>query len=256
MTPHQKAVNAINARLERLQANLTDATTETARQLLFQALVVSVGLAEALNDYITGVGEYAKRRHAAVKQANEALAAEHVGLLATGRELLEKLKAEPTDRALRKQIEGVQQKMAAIQKSLRRGANALRRELAPGLALIDELAVVVRRLAEADQRDTLQRGLKAVIGHVRPLYAAQFGAAAKDLVNAAAWEQAAVAEVDRATDFTDAYARAGYQATLALEWLALSVAEPPPHTPAEATERATAAVTRRLKAVAARFTAT
>lgn len=256
MTPHQKAVNAINARLERLQANLTEATAETARQLLFQALVVSVGVAEALNDYITGVGEFAKRRHAAVKQANEALAVEHAGLLAGGRELLEKLKTEPADRALRKQIEGVQQKMTAIQKTLRRGANALRRELAPGLALIDELAVDVRRLAESDQRDTLKRVLKAVIGHVRPLYAVQLGAAAKEIVDAPRWEQAAVTEVDHAADFTDAYARAGYQATLALEWLALALAEAPPPTAAEATQRATEAVTQRLKAVAARFTAT
>ena len=66
MTPHEKAVNAINARLERLQANLREAKVETAQGFLFQSIVVTIAIAEALNDYIKQVGEYARRRHGEV----------------------------------------------------------------------------------------------------------------------------------------------------------------------------------------------
>src|SRR5689334_18078554 len=201
MTPHEKAINAINARLERLQANLRDAKMETVQRFLFQSLVVTIGVVEALNDYIKMVGEYARLRHGELKQTNEALAARHTDLLNYGKELLEKLKGNPTDRTIRKDIERAQQDMAAVQKNLRRGANALQRDLGPSLATIDQMAESVRRLAEADQSDALKRVMKAVIAQVRDLYAAQPGLPAKDIIDAGAWERSAGVEIDQAAGF-------------------------------------------------------
>ena len=256
MTPHEKAINAVNARLERLQANLSEAKGEATQQFLFQSLLVTIGAAEALNDYITVVGKYAQRRHAEVKKNNEALAAQHAEFLTSGQELLEKLKANPTDRALRKEIEVAQQKMSAIQKNLRRGTNALQRELAPSLGLIDEMAVSVRRFSETDQSDGLKRVLRTMIGQVRELFGAQLGVAARDVMDAAAWEKSAAAEVERGADFYDAYARAGFQAILAIELMALVLADNPPQSAAEVTQRGNEAVVARLKTIAARFSET
>lgn len=255
MTPHEKAVNAVNARLERLQSALRDAKADTAQRLLLQALVVTLGVAEALTDYIREVGKFAERRHAELKQASQALGAEHTELLKSGQELLEKLKANPTDRALRKEIERAQTSMAAVQKSVRRGANALQRDVTPGLAAIDRMSESVRRLAEAEQGDALKRVLKATVGHVRDLYAAQPALPARNLVDAAAWEKAAAAEIEQAAGFVDAYARTGYQAALALAWMTLAVSENPPTTADDASRRANEAVAARIKEIAARFTA-
>jgi hypothetical protein len=254
MTPHQKAVNAINARLERLQANLRDAKEESAQRFLFQSIVVTLGVAEALNDYIKMVGEFARRRHGELKQTNETLGAQHADLLKSGQELLEKLKANPTDRALRKEIERAQQNMTAVQKTLRRAGNSLQRDLAPSLALIDEMAVSVRRLSEADDIDALKRLLKAIVGQVREFYASQPSLPGKRIVDAAAWEKSVVSEIDQAAGFYDAYARAGFQATVALEMMTLAVAEHPPGTAEEATERANQAVAVRLKEITTRLT--
>jgi hypothetical protein len=256
MTPHEKAVGAINTRIERLQANLREANGETAQRFLFQSLVVTVGVAEALNDYIAMVGQYARRRHAELKQTNEALRAQHADLLKSGQEQLEKLKANPTDRAIRKEIEHTQQSMAAIQKNLRRAGNALQRELAPSLALIDPMAVNIRRLSEADQTDALKRLLKAIVGHVRELYAAQPALPAKDIIDAATWEKSLRAEIDQSAGFHDAYARAGYTATLALELMTMAVAENPPRSAEEASQRANESTAARIKAITARLTAT
>lgn len=259
MTPHEKAVNAINTRLERLQANLREAKVESAQRFLFQSIVVLIAVAEALNDYIKRVGEYAKRRHGEVKHTNEALDAQHAEWLKSGKELLEKLKANPTDRAIRKEIERAQESMAAIQKTMRRGANALQRDLAPSLATIDEMAVSVRRLSEADQSDALKRLLRSVVEQVKELYAAQPALPAlpaKDAIDAVAWEKSAVAEIDQAADFYDGYARAGYQVILAIEWMAMAVSENPPRAAEDATQRANEAVAARLKETAARLTAT
>jgi hypothetical protein len=255
MTPHEKAVNAANARLERLQANLSAAKAESARQFLVQSLVVTVGVAEALNDYAEMVGAYAERRHANVKQANEPLGGQHADLLRSGKELLEKLKANPTDRSIHKEIELVQQKMAGLQKTLRRAANALQRELAPGLAMIDQMAVSVRRLVEADQSDALKRVLKTIVGQVRELYATQPELPAKDVIEAAAWEASILAEIEQAAGFYDAYARSGYQATLALELTTMAVSEAPPRTAEEATQRANEAAAARLKEITTRIAA-
>lgn len=254
MTPHEKAVNALNRRLEQLQADVRDATLESARQFLFQSLVGTLGVADALNDYIKEVGTYARRRHVELKQTNDVLAARHADLLKAGKALLEQLKANPGDRALRKEIERAQQDMAGIQKTLRRGANALQREVAPGVALIDKLAESVRRLGEAEHVDALKRVLKAIVAHVRDFYAEQPSLPSRNIVDAAAWEKSAVAELDQAAGFHDAYARTCYQAILAVDLMTMAVSENPPQTTQEATTRGMQGVAVRIKEVTARFT--
>lgn len=253
MTPHEKAIHAINARLERLQVNLREAKGENAQRFMFQSLVATIASAEALNDYIKMVGKYAQRRHAELKQKNETLAAQHADLLKSGQDLLEKLKANPTDRALRKEIEVVQRNMETVQKDLRRGTNALQRELSPSLAMIDEMAVNIRRLCEAEHIDALKRQPKSFVDQVRELYAAQ-SALPKGIIDAPAWEQAATTEIGAATEFYDAFARAAHQAIMALELMTLALSEEPPRSAEDATERTGAAVAGRLKDITNRFT--
>jgi hypothetical protein len=255
MTPIEKAENALNRRIERIQTNLREAGSETARQFLVQSLVVSVGIGEALTDYVKMIGQYARGRHGGLKQTHDTLTAQHSDLLKTGQELLERLKADPTDRALRKEIEVVQRNMAAVQKNLRRGANALQRETAPSIAMIDKLAESVRRLGEADQIDALQRATKMIVGNVHELYRVQPTLESKDIIDPAAWEKSAVSEIDQATDSYEAYARAGYQAMLALDVMTMAVSETPPRTAEEATSRANESVAARIKNITARFTA-
>jgi hypothetical protein len=254
MTPIEKAEAALNSRLERIRTNLRETKLEATRQFLFQSLLVCIGIGEALTDYVKMIGQYAQARHSELKQAHDTLTAQHADLLKSGNELLERLKAEPTDRAIRKEIEQVQQGMAVIQKTLRRGANSLQRELAPSMAMIDEFALSVRRLSEADQLDALKRVIKAVIGHVHELYLTQPGLPAKDIIDAEAWEKSAIAAVDEATDFSEAYARTGYQTILALDVMTMAVSSAPPRTTEEAIGRANESVAARLKAITARFT--
>lgn len=254
MTPHEKAVNALNRRLERLQANLREASVESARRFLFQSIVITLGVAEALSDYIKSVGQHAQRRYGELKQTKDTLGAQHAELLQSGNVLLEQLKANPTDRAIRREIERLQQSIEAVQKNLRRGANALQRELAPSLAMIDKIADSVRRLSEADESAVLKRQLKTVVGQVRELYSAQSSLPADNLIDAAAWETSALGEIDQATDFYDAYARAGYQVIRALELMTMAVSEQPPGTAENATTRANDAVAVRIKEITARFT--
>lgn len=254
MTPHEKAVTAINTRLERLQANLREAKAEALQRFLFQSLVVTLAVAEALNDYIRQVGEYAQRRHAQVKQATEALGAQHAALLKSGQELLEQLKANPNDRAIRKEIEATQQKMAAVQKSLRRDTNALQRELAPSLALIDEMAITVRRFSEADHNDALKRVVKAAVSQTKELFASHPALPSSGVIDAVTWEASAVTEIERAVDFYEAYARAGSQATLALELMILALTENPPDNAEAAAQRSNDALAQRLKEITVRFT--
>jgi putative component of toxin-antitoxin plasmid stabilization module len=250
MTPHEKAVHAINARLERLQANLREAGTETARQFLFQSIIVTIGLSEALNDYVRTMGAYAQRRHGQLKQENDALAAQHDEWMKIGAEWLEKFKASPADKSIRKEIERAQKNMAHVQKSMRRAADTLRRELGPGLAVIDEAAVSIRRLCEATDAPGLKRVVRELIEHVRSLYAAT---ANQKLIAAPAWEEAAFSAIDQAVEFHDAYARSGHQAALALELMAEIWSESPPQNPAELIQRADAATAKRLREIAQRF---
>lgn len=255
MTPVEKAETALNSRIERLQANLRAAESETARRFLFQSLVVSVGVGEALTSYVKAIGQYAQGLHGGLKQTHDALTAQHADLLRSGNELLARLKANPADRALLKEIEGTQKAMADIQKNLKRGANALQRDTAPSIAMIDKLALSLRRLAEADQADALKRAVAAIVEHVRELYLAQPGLPAKHIIDAVAWENSAGSAIDQATDAYEAYAQAGYQAMLALEVMTMAVSPAPPQTAEEATQRANDAVAAQLKAIAARLTA-
>jgi hypothetical protein len=255
MTPHEKAVHALNTRLERLQANLRTAGVESARRFLLQSIVITLGVGEALNAYIQAVGAHAERRHGALRQENDALAAQHAAQLKSGQELLAQFKANPADRVIRREIERTQQAMAAIQKKLRRAANTLQRELAPGLGLIDELAGSVRRFAEAEGNDALKRGLMLIIGQAAGFYSAQPELPVETRIDAAAWEQAAIAELAQAADFYDAYARTGYQVLLALEGVTMAVSAEPPRTAAEAMRRADDSAAARVKEITARFAA-
>lgn len=254
MTPHEKALQAVNVRLELLQSELRQASLETAQRFLFQSIVITVAAAEALNDYVKVLGQYAQDRHAEVKRSTESLTAQHSELLGEGQVLLERWKANPTDQGARKQLEAAQRNMAALQKSLRRAANSLQRELAPGLAMIDALATSLRRFVEAEKPDVLKRVAKGVIEHVHELYAAQDAVRGKGIVDVAAWESAALAEIDGAAGFWDAFARTGYQLTLALELMSLALLVPPPQDALQATQRANDAVAARVKEITVRFT--
>lgn len=254
MTPIEKAENVLNLRIERIQAGLRETRSEAARQFLFQALVVCAGIGEALRDYIKAIGQYAQERHGELKQTHDTLTAQHADLLKAGNTLLERFKASPTDRALRKEIELAQKKMETIQKTLRRGANALQREVAPSMGMIDHMALSIRRLGEADEMDALKRVTRQVVDHARELYRTQPTLTAKDLIDAAAWEKSAVTEIDHASDFYAAYACAGFQVMRALDLMTLAVSPAPPQTTEEATHRANESVATRLKDITARFT--
>lgn len=256
MTPHEKAVNAINHRLERLQANLREARTEAAQQFLFQSLVVTLGASETMSDYIKTVGQYAQRRHGDFKQTTSTDGARHAELLKSGQKLLEQLKTNPNDRALRQEIARAQQDMEAIQKELRRGAFALQRELALGVALIDKLSESIRRLCEADEAEALQRPLRELVSHTRELYAGlEPTRATKDIIDVTAWKASAVSTLEQPGDFYDIYARAGHQAMLALAVMLMAVSENPPRTAEEVAQRAQDAVAVRLKTITERLAA-
>lgn len=254
MTPIEKAETALNLRIERIQTSLRETKSEAARQFLFQSLVVCAGIGEALRDYIKAIGQYAQERHGELKQTHDTLTAQHADLLKAGNELLGRFKASPKDRALRKELEQAQKAMESIQKTLRRGANALQREVAPSMGMIDQMALSIRRLGEADAMDALKRVTKEVIDHTRELYRTQPTLPARDLIDATAWETSAAAEIERAPDFYAAYACAGFQVMRALDLMTLAVSPAPPSTTEEATHRANESVATRLKAITARFT--
>lgn len=255
MTPIQKAENALNQRIERLQAGLKVAESADVRRVLFQSLVVCIGVGEGLTDYVRMIGQFAQGRHGELKATHATLTAQHAELLTSGNELLERLKADPTDRVVRKEIEVAQRNMAAIQKTLRRGANALQRDVAPSMAMIDPLALSVRRFAEAEQIDALKRVMALFVGHARELYRAQATLPSKDIIDAVAWEESAVAAIEQATDVSEAFARAGYQALLALAVMTMAVSPEPPRSAEEATRHANASAATRLEAITRRFTA-
>ncbi|HEY1109032.1 MAG TPA: hypothetical protein VGE76_10380, partial [Opitutaceae bacterium] len=153
MTPTEKAEAALNTRVAAIQAHLRTAQSEAAQQSLFQALLVCFAIGEALTDYVRSIGEYAQGRHGELKQVQASLTAQHATLLETGNQLLAQFKAAPTDKALRKELDRTQRAMETIQKTLRRGAYALQGEVAPGMALIDKVALTIRRFGEAAEID-------------------------------------------------------------------------------------------------------
>lgn len=254
MTPIEKAERALNLRIAQIQAGLREARSEAARQALFQSLVVCAGIGEALRDYIKAIGQFAQERHGELKQTHDTLTAQHADLLKAGNELLTRFKANPADRAIRKELELAQRAMENIQKTLRRGANALQREVAPSMGMIDHMALSIRRLGEADAIDALKRVTKEVVDHARELYRTQPTLPARDLIEAAAWEKSAGAEIDRAADFYAAYACAGFQVIRALDLIILAVSSAPPQTTEETTRRAHESAVTRLKEITARFT--
>jgi len=217
--------------------------------------VVCVGLGEALTDYVKTIGAYAQARYAKLKETHTTLTNEHAALLASGTEMLERLKANPSDRDVRNEIERAQRDMAAIQKTLRRGADSLQRDLAPSMAMVDQLALTVRRIGEASEREELKRVLETVVEHVHELYRTQPDLPSKTLIDTAAWGQSAVSEMEQATDFYEAYASAGYQVVRAIEVMAMAVSETPPTSADEISTRANAAVATRLKTIAERLAA-
>jgi hypothetical protein len=254
MTPTEKAETALNRRIERIQAAIAESKSETASRFLLQSLFACIGIAEALTGYVKGIGEFARARYTVLKQTHDALTADHAAMLKAGNELLEALKANPADKAIRKSIEQAQKGMENVQKALRRGANALQRETSPSSAIIEEVALSIRRLAEADQIDGLKRATRLVLGHVQALYRLQPTLPAKGIIDPTDWEKAALAQIDQATDFYEAFAHAGFQTMLAIDMMTLAVDPKPPHSAAEASQRANESVTARLKAITARFT--
>lgn len=253
MNPTEKAEVALNSRLDRLQANLRETSSGAARRFLFQSLVVCVGLGEALTDYVKQIGTYAQARYGQLKETHTALTAEHDALLKSGTALLEQLKMNPSDRGIRQEIDRAQRDMAAIQKTLRRGADSLQRDLAPSMGMVDELALSVRRFGEASERAELKRVLETMVEHVRDLYRTQPELPAKNLIDTESWGKSAVAEIEQTTEFYEAYASAGYQVLRAIEVMTMAVSLTPPATADEISARANDAVATRLKAIAERL---
>lgn len=253
MTPMEKAEHALNGRIEQLQARLQETTSDVTRRYLIQAIVVCIGMGEAITDYVKTIEQYAKIRYGELKQDQATLTAQHADLLTSGNELLERLKTNPMDRVLRQEIEGVKREMAAIQKTLRRKGDALEREVSPAMGLIDGLATNVGRLCKAEERSELRRAIKTMISHVQDLYRAHPTLPSNGIIDASSWEKSAFSALEEATDFYDCHARAGFQAMLVVEVMAMAVSQTPPQTAEEATQRANEAAALRVTKIAERF---
>jgi hypothetical protein len=253
MTPAEKAETALNHRLERLQDELRRAKSEMAQRALFQSLLVCLAISDALRDYIKAIGAYAQGRHAELKEQQGRLTTQHADVLQAGNALLERFKARPTDKAIRREIERAQQEMESIQKTLRRGANALQRDIAPALAAVDPLADAIKRFSDADQIAALERVTKLVVAQVQELYRTHPGLPASGMIDAAAWEKTALGQIDAAVEFQEAYARAGNQIVLGIDLMAIAVSPAPPQSAEEALGRANTSIGARLKAVAERL---
>lgn len=254
MSPIERAEGALNDRVALLQTSLGSAQTATAQATLFQALLASVAVGEALADYVQSVSEYARERHGKLKQMEATLASQHAALLQSGTKLLEQLKANPGDKAVRKEIERTKRTMEGVQQKLRRGSYTLQSDLAPGMTMIDKVALAIRRFAEAAELDGLKRVVKTMVEHANDLYRSQPGLVARNVVDAAVWGKAAQAGVEQAQEFQEAFARAGYQVLLTLDVMRMALSPTPPQSAPEATRRATEAIADRLKATAARIT--
>lgn len=253
MTPLEKAESALNRRIEQLQGRLPEIASEETRRHLVQAIVVCVGLGEAITDYVKTIEQSAKHRYGELKAEQTVLTARHAESLKTGQELLERLKTAPTDRALRREIDQVQRAMAAIQKTLRKKADALQREVAPAMGLIDGIASSVSRFCGAEEREELRRAIKTMIGGVQDLYRGHPALPTEGIIDAVSWKESAFSALEAATDFYDCQARAGFQAILALEVMTLAVSATPPQTAEDATRRANEAVARRIRTITERL---
>jgi hypothetical protein len=253
MTPMEKAERALNDRIARLQVRLHETPSDTARRHLIQAVVVCVALSEGISDYVRTVQQYAQTRYGELKEEQAALTTRHAGLLDAGKELLEQLKADPADPTVRREIEEAQRAMATIQKTLRKSAETLQREVSPSIRRVDEIAEAVSRLCRAEERNELGRPLRLMISQVQALYRGHPNLPAKGIIDAQAWEASALASIQEATEFDDAHARAGFQVLVALEVMTLAVSPAPPETAEDATRRANEAVAQRIGRITARL---
>lgn len=253
MTPMEKAEHALNERIAHLQVRLNEAQSDTARHHLIQAVVVCVALSEGITDYVRNVQQYAQSRYGELKEKQAALTSHHAELLTAGKGLLEQLKADPADRNVRREIEQAQRAMAAIQKTLRKSADTLQRELSPSLRRVDEIAETVGRLCRAEDKSELGRSIRLMIGEVLALYRGHPNLPAKGVIDASAWETSALSSVEETTEFDDAHARAGFQILVALQVMTLAVSPAPPLTAEDATQRANEAVAQRIQRITARL---
>jgi hypothetical protein len=244
MTPMGKAEAALNGRIAEFQAKLRNAEAEATRRSLVHAVMVLLAIREAVSHYVQAIGDYAKNRFAELKEQQTALTGEHAQLLKSGSEMLERLKANPADREIRKEIERTQRSMEAVQKNLRRGADTFQREIGPSLVLVDKLADSLRRLCESEDQVSLKRATKTLFSDVEEF--------SRVPVDAAAWYRSAAASIDEGTDFYDANARACFQALLALELITLAISTRP-EAQQNIVETANAAATARVTAVASRL---
>lgn len=251
----QKVESALNRRIEQLQAQLKAAGADSTRRHLVQAILACIGIGEAITDYVATIEAYAKTRHAELKKTQVALTEQHTTLLESGKALLEQLKASPSDRALRKEIEQAQRSMAGIQKKLRRGADTLQQEVAPAIGLIDKIAATLKRLSESEDKEAQTRAVTMMVAHVQELYRAHPSLPSSGIIDAASWQKSAVRSVEEAEDFYDALARSSLQAIVALEVMIMALSTTPPTSAEDATRRADESVAQRLKRITERYSA-
>ncbi len=253
MSPIEKAEQALNAQIEQVQARLKAASLTQPRPDLVQGVLVWAGLGETITQYVASIGEYARKRHGELKQIQLSLTVQHDELLKSGNEMLVRLKDDPSDRVVQKAIGEAQRAMETIQKTLRRGAATLQKEVNPCIRSIDTVAENIYRLCESKDRDRMKRWTKAIVREPEELYRAHPALPAKAMIDTASWERSAAIAIDEAPTFFEAQARAAFQAMIALEIMILGISMEPPRSPGEATERANAGVSLRLKKIMQRL---
>ena len=123
------------------------------------------------------------------------------------------------------------------------------------MGIMDKLALSIRRFAEADGLDALNRTGKTIFEHVRELYAEQPRLESRTIIDETSLEQSALTEISQGTDFYDSFARTGYHVMLAIDLMTLAISETPPRTMEEARSRAQETSNARVNTIAARLSA-
>jgi hypothetical protein len=253
MTPIEKAERALNLKIEEMQARIQAAGSDKPRPDLVQGLLIWASLGETITEYVGAISNYAKLRHAELKEKQVTLIAEHDNFLKSGQEQLERLKGNPADSAIRQEIKQTQRSMEAIQKTLRRGAATLQSEVNPSIRILDTLADHIRRLCESEDKAEIKRWTKAIVQQPEELYRAHPALPTKGIIDTSSWEKSASNAIDEAGDFLEAQSRAGFQSMLALEIMIMAISPNPPESSEESTERANAAVALRTNKLMARL---
>jgi len=253
MTPIEKAERALNLKIEQMQTRIQAAGSDKPRPDLVQGLIIWVSLGETITEYVAAISSYAKLRHAELKEKQLNLVAEHESLLKSGQKQLERLKLDPSNREIQKEIKQTQRSMETVQKTLRRGAASLQNEVNPSIRIFDTLADHVRRLCESEDKTEIKRWTKAIVQQPEELYRTHPTLPTKGIIDTPTWEKSASNAIDESTDFLEAQARAGFQAMLALEIMIMALSPTPPETTEAATERANAAVASRTKKLMTRL---